>query len=79
MAGKLAMLPYFIAVILLPFLGIFLDKYGKRSLTVTLAFCILISAFIISSLTENEIIETISLILVGVSYTLFGGSFYSCV
>ena len=78
-AGQLAMLPYLFAVVALPFLGISLDKYGKRSLSISLSFVTLLTGFIMTISSAKKWVEIASLILVGLSYTLFGGSIYSSV
>lgn len=75
-AGKLFGIPYTISAACTPFVGFFVDKFGRRVIFITISNLILILAFSISIIipdTEGSKLEIVPLVLVGIGYTVYCG------
>jgi MFS family permease len=66
--------PYLISAVASPFLGILIDKVGKRALMISLSSFLLIVAFTTSLLlpdTQGSKLELIPLVIVGIGYSIY--------
>ena len=73
-AGKMFGVPYIISAILSPFLGILIDRIGRRALLVTFSSVILIITFLISMNLpgkQGSMLELLPLCMVGVGYSIY--------
>jgi len=81
-AGQLFGIPYFISAGISPFLGLAVDKYGKRALIISLSSVILIIAFSTSIMLPacdacyNEVIVEV---LVGVAYSIYASAIWGSI
>lgn len=81
-AGHLFGIPYLISAFTSPFLGLMIDKIGRRALIIIISSVILISAFLISMLLnpcDQCYSEVYPLILVGVGYSIYAAAIWGSV
>jgi len=81
-AGQLFGIPYFISAAVSPFLGLAVDKMGKRALIISLSSCILILAFFISMFLpacDQCYSEVYVLVLVGIAYSIYASAIWGSI
>lgn len=81
-AGQLFGIPYTISACLSPFLGLMIDKVGKRVLLVILANFILLIAHLSNMFFDDCkecYVELFPLIMVGIGYSIYGAALWGSI
>ena len=75
-------IPYFISAGFSPFLGLAVDKYGKRAFIISLSSVVLIVAFITSIFLpecDKCYNEVVVLVLVGIAYSIYASAIWGSI
>lgn len=85
-AGKLYSVTWIISMVTSPFLGYFVDKYGKRVIVIGISSLVLIIAFSLSMFlpsnndeAKKDISELYVLILVGIAYSIYAAALWGSI
>lgn len=82
-AGELYSIPYFMSAVFSPMLGIFIDRYGKRALMITISSALVSLACFTSAFlpyTENPDYSCLlPLIIIGFGYSIYASALWSSI